>query len=225
MSSASLVEKRSLRKSQSRNIGTSSTSITSAPPTTSESKLHDSDRQLKNKSMRSKQRESLPDIGMRKGNRSARASNFELSSSANDFDKASNDDRQSAAKVASKSKPAATNVSKIEKKQPDDKVMELLEVDSLKHENYKYVNNLAAFVRVPYSHELCVLVDRKQAEMEYMELKKRVEELQMLIEQERRNPTSEYDESINKQKYFNETLRAQVGYINPKNCDTFLVKL
>lgn len=43
-----------------------------------------------------------------------------------------------------------------------------------------------------------------------MELKKRVEELQMLIEQERKNPTSEYDESITKQQYFNETLRAQV---------------
>lgn len=37
-----------------------------------------------------------------------------------------------------------------------------------------------------------------------------MEELQMLIEQERKHPTSEYDESIAKQQYFNETLRAQV---------------
>lgn len=57
---------------------------------------------------------------------------------------------------------------------------------------------------------LCLNKYRKQAEMEYMELKKRVEELQMLIDQEQKNPTSEYDESINKQNYFNETLRAQV---------------
>lgn len=46
--------------------------------------------------------------------------------------------------------------------------------------------------------------------MEYNELKKQLDELQLLIEQERKNPTSEYDESIHKQQYFNETLRAQV---------------
>lgn len=48
--------------------------------------------------------------------------------------------------------------------------------------------------------------------MEYNELKKQVEELQLIIEQERKNPTSEYDESIAKQQYFNETLRAQVKF-------------
>lgn len=143
MSSASLVEKRSLRKSQSRNIGTSSTSITSAPPTTSESKLNDSDRHPKNKSMRSKQRESLPDIGVRKSNRNVRASNFELSSSANDFDNTTNNDRQSMAKAMPKSKTTAANINKTENKQPNDKVMELLQVDSMKQENYKYVGNLA----------------------------------------------------------------------------------
>lgn len=51
---------------------------------------------------------------------------------------------------------------------------------------------------------------RRQAEIEYNELKKQVEELQMLIQQQHQNPTSEYDESIEKQQYFNETLRAQV---------------
>lgn len=51
---------------------------------------------------------------------------------------------------------------------------------------------------------------RKQAEIEYNELKRQVEELQIQIEQERKNPTSEYDESIAKQQYFNETLRTQV---------------
>lgn len=53
---------------------------------------------------------------------------------------------------------------------------------------------------------------RKQAEIEYNELKKQVETLQLQIEQERKNPTSEYDESIAKQQYFNETLRAQVEF-------------
>lgn len=48
--------------------------------------------------------------------------------------------------------------------------------------------------------------------MEYNELKKQVEELQLMIEQERKNPTSEYDESIAKQQYFNETLREQVKF-------------
>lgn len=32
----------------------------------------------------------------------------------------------------------------------------------------------------------------------------------MIIEEERKNPTSEYDESIEKQQKFNETLRIQV---------------
>lgn len=48
--------------------------------------------------------------------------------------------------------------------------------------------------------------------MEYNELKKQVEALQLQIEQERQNPTSEYDESIAKQQYFNETLRTQVNF-------------
>lgn len=52
---------------------------------------------------------------------------------------------------------------------------------------------------------------RKQAEIEYNELKRQVEHLQMIIEQERKNPTSEYDESIEKQQQFNETLRTQVA--------------
>lgn len=51
---------------------------------------------------------------------------------------------------------------------------------------------------------------RKQAELEYNELKKQVEHLQMIIEEQRKNPTSEYDESIQKQQQFNETLRTQV---------------
>lgn len=51
---------------------------------------------------------------------------------------------------------------------------------------------------------------RKQAEIEYNELKKQVEQLQMIIEQQRKNPTSEYDESITKQQYFNDTMRTQV---------------
>lgn len=53
--------------------------------------------------------------------------------------------------------------------------------------------------------------------MEYIELKKQIEQLQMLIEQERRNPTSEYDESITKQQYFNETMKTQVIRIFHEN--------
>ncbi|XP_055322399.1 uncharacterized protein LOC129578210 isoform X2 [Sitodiplosis mosellana] len=194
MSSASLVEKRSLRKSQSRNIETSSTSITSAPPTTSES-----NRRLKEQSMRSKQRDSLPDIGVRKGNRSVRASNFELSSSANDFDSTSNNhDRQSAAKsMAAKSKAATktttSNVNKSEVKPPDDNVLGMLKMSSVEQENYK-----------------------NQAEMEYSELTKQLEHLQMIVEQEQKNPTSDYDESIEKQQQFNETLRTQVAEAKDK---------
>lgn len=147
MSSASLVEKRSLRKSQSR-IATSSTSITSAPPTTSDSKKHDSDqRSAKEKSMRSKQRDSLPELRVRKGNRSVRASNFELSSSANDFDSTINHhDRQSATKpaatAANPTKPRSTTISNVGKSEPkkvDDKVMEMLKKDSMAQENYKLV--------------------------------------------------------------------------------------
>lgn len=157
MSSASLVEKRSLRKSQSRNIETSSTSITSAPPTTSESKLHGSNRRLKDQSMRSKQRDSLPDISARKGNRSVRASNFELSSSANDFDSASNQRQSVATKsMATKSKSiannnsATNNVNKSECKKPDDKVLEILKMDSVEQENYRLVNLIFFFFHYCY---------------------------------------------------------------------------
>lgn len=145
MSSASLIEKRTLRKSQSR-IGTSSTSITSAPPTTSDSKKHDSDQSsAKEKSMRSKQRDSLPELRVRKGNRSVRASNFELSSSANDFESRTNHhERESAKKpVAATTKTRTTAASnqktKSDTNKPDDKVMEMLKMDSMAQENYKSV--------------------------------------------------------------------------------------
>lgn len=145
MSSASLVEKRTLRKSQSRNIGTSSTSITSAPPTTSDSKKYDSDHRLKEKSMRSKQRDSLPEIAVRKGNRSVRASNFELSSSANDFDSTTNNERQSAAKVAVKSRTNPSNVNKSAAKQPDDNVLDMLKMDAMAQDSYKLVLKIAVY--------------------------------------------------------------------------------
>lgn len=134
MSSASLVEKRPSRRSQSRAIGSSSTSITSAPPTTSDSKHQDSDRRSKDKLMRSKQRESLPDIGMKKGSRSVRASNFELCSSANEFE--SNNDRQPVIRTGAKPQNIAPN-SKAESKQPDDKILQLLQMDSVEQANFK----------------------------------------------------------------------------------------
>lgn len=141
MSSASLVEKRSLRKSQSRNIETSSTSITSAPPTTSESKVHGSSRRLKENSMRSKQRDSLPDIGVKKGNRSVRASNFELSSSANDFDGGANDRKSAAKSTATKSKTTKSTVNKPENKQPDDKILVLIKAEAEEQEKLTLVES------------------------------------------------------------------------------------
>lgn len=51
---------------------------------------------------------------------------------------------------------------------------------------------------------------RNQAEIEYNELRNQLEALQLQIEHEQKHPTSEYDEAIAKQQYFNETLRAQV---------------
>lgn len=141
MSSALLVGKRSLRKSQCRNIETSSTSITSAPPTTSESKLADSSC-MNDKSMRSKQRDSLPDIEVRKGNRSVRASNFELSSSANDFKNSTSNDRQLATRMPPKSQMISSNVSKSENRQTDDKILEMIRMDSVAQENYRYVDSL-----------------------------------------------------------------------------------
>lgn len=141
MSSASLVGKHSLRKSQCRNIETSSTSITSAPTTTSESKLADSSR-MNDKSMRSKQRDSSPDIEVGKGNQSVRASNFELSSSANVFKNTASNDRQLAMKTLPKSKIISSNVSKSENRQMDDKVLEMMRVNSVTQESYRYVNCL-----------------------------------------------------------------------------------
>lgn len=97
--------------------------------------------------MRSKQRDSLPDISGRKGNRSVRASNFELSSSANDFDSTSNQRQSVATKsMATKSKPiannnsATNNANKPDSKKPDDKVLEILKMDSVEQENYRLVH-------------------------------------------------------------------------------------
>lgn len=168
--------------------------------------------------MRSKQRDSLPEIAVRKGNRSVRASNFELSSSANDFDSTTNNERQSAAKVAVKSRTNPSNVNKSEAKQPDDNVLDMLKMDAMAQESYKLVLKIAVIEVYFAGFNVFFLWHqkqnhfRRQAEMEYNELKKQVEELQLMIEQERKNPTSEYDESIAKQQYFNETLRAQVNF-------------
>lgn len=136
MSSASLMEKRSLKKSHSRHIETSSTSITSAPPT-SDSKQAHHDRRTKEKMMqRSRQRESLPDISHRKGNRSVRASNFELSSSANDFEcTRETDHHKSVPNKVIKPKPtppiAANKTGTHEK---DDKMFELLKADLMQQQ-------------------------------------------------------------------------------------------
>lgn len=103
--------------------------------------------------MRSKQRDSLPELRVNKGSRSVRASNFELSSSANDFDSSTNHrDQQSATKEASMEAAAASanpakqrpahvqNVGKSEDRKNEDKVMELLKKDSMAQENYKFVD-------------------------------------------------------------------------------------
>lgn len=141
MSSASMIGKRSLKKSHSRNIESSSTSITSAPPTTSESKLLSADhnnRRGKEKNMRSKQRDSLPDISARKStNKIVRASNFELSSSANGF--STNDNMHSSNKIL-KAKATSNNASKVDNNaNVDDTVSQQLKVDAIKQEQHKFV--------------------------------------------------------------------------------------
>lgn len=122
MSSASLSGKRPLKKPHCRNIETSSASITSAPPTTSESKVH-CDRRLTDK--RSKQRDSLPDIANRKSNRSLRASNFELSSSVNDF-------TLTGLENISKSK-----MSTVMNSDATDQVLNLIHTDSIDQQQHK----------------------------------------------------------------------------------------
>lgn len=100
--------------------------------------------------MRSNQRDSLPELRVKKGSRSVRASNFELSSSANDFESTTNHhDRQSASKAASvaaaanpakQRTTAASNAAKSDTKKTDDRVMDLLKKDSMAQESYKLVN-------------------------------------------------------------------------------------
>lgn len=51
---------------------------------------------------------------------------------------------------------------------------------------------------------------RKKAEHELAELKKQFEHIQIMTEHERKNRSSEHDESIRKQRYLNDTLQAQV---------------
>lgn len=125
MSSASLIQKRSIKKSRSHNIETSSTS---APPTSDSTKQGHNDRRLKEKMMRSRQRESLPDISARKGNRSVRASNFGLSSSANDFEQGIAHQKTVPSKVI-KSKGTTFTVKKSKDQESDDKVYEMLKTD------------------------------------------------------------------------------------------------
>lgn len=123
MSSASVSGKRSLKKPHARNIETSSTSVTSAPPTTTESKLP-TDRRPKEK--HSKIRDSLPDISHRKSNRSLRASNFELSSSANDFT------------LNGMESVAKSKVSTVTNNDSADQVLKLIQTDSIDQKQYKY---------------------------------------------------------------------------------------
>lgn len=131
MSSASLVEKRSLKKSLSRNIDTSSTSITSAPVTPSEQSHSKSSvmrrSMLADKSSRYKQRESLPNINAKKASsKSVRASNLELSSSTNDFDDINaNRKSQNVPKNSKSLSPSKPDPIKI-----DDGVLEQLKMDS-----------------------------------------------------------------------------------------------
>ena len=51
---------------------------------------------------------------------------------------------------------------------------------------------------------------RNRAEIEYIELKREFDGFQISAEEEHRSPTSEFDQPIAKQKYFNETLVTQV---------------
>lgn len=125
MSSASLIEKRSMKKSRSHNIETSSTS---APPTSDSTKQGHNDCRLKEKMMRSKQRDSLPDISGRKGNRSVRASNFELCSSANDYDQSIAHQKSVPNKVI-KSKGPTPTARKTETQENDDKIYQMLKAD------------------------------------------------------------------------------------------------
>lgn len=124
MSSTTFVGKHSLKKMHSRNIETTSTSITSAPPTTSESKTL-SDHCTKKKC--SKELESSPDISNRKSRRNLRISNLELSSSANDFT------LNGVGSVAKNQVPTLTNLDDA------DKVMHFIQTDSINQKQYKYV--------------------------------------------------------------------------------------
>lgn len=96
--------------------------------------------------MRSNQRDSLPELRVKKGSRSVRASNFELSSSANDFESTTNHHDRQSASVAAAANPtkqrttAASNAAKSDTKKTDDKVMDLLKKDSMAQESYKLVN-------------------------------------------------------------------------------------
>lgn len=127
MSSASLIEKRSTNKFRSHNIETSSTS---APPTSDSTKQGHNDRHSKEKMVRSKERDSLPDISARKGNRIVRASNFELSSSANDFERSITRQKTVSNKVI-KSKGATPTARKKEEahESDDDKIYQMIKTD------------------------------------------------------------------------------------------------
>lgn len=51
---------------------------------------------------------------------------------------------------------------------------------------------------------------RNLAKSEYNDLKINLKQLQAQIDEGQKHPTSEYDELISKQSYFNETLKSKV---------------
>lgn len=131
MSSASLVEKRSKKQSHSRNIQSSSTSITSAPPTASDqhhSKAIVSSNRTKEKVHRLKQRESLPEINLKKSSKNVRGSNYELSSSGIN----GNDDYVPSTIKSNKLGKSTTNLENIESTKSEkcaDRILEQLRLD------------------------------------------------------------------------------------------------
>lgn len=125
-----------MKKFRSHNIETSSTS---APPTSDSTKQGHNDRHLKEKMVRSKERDSLPDISARKGNRIVRASNFELSSSANDFARSITHQKTVPHNVI-KSKGTTPTVRKNEAHESDDdKIYQMIKTDLMAQQQNTYV--------------------------------------------------------------------------------------
>lgn len=232
MSSASLIEKGTIRKKgYYRSIETSSSSITSAPATAAEKSAKQQHYRMKDKKKQLHHREKLPDIDPGAVKKKTRNSTWELSNNDEYGDKYASSNQQNAStKVKASGAPkkpkrsnsniTVTGLNPINSNLPeimpaggncrnlDDPMLEQLRMELIQQKNYRLVALYFQLALASSCKSMAFFSD--QARIELNDLRKELGDAQLLADEEIQNPLSEYDQSIADKNCFNETLKMQV---------------